>query len=158
MDKFKPEDQIIFSGTCLEETKISRNKFLLETLDAKTKCIGCEKTQTVKNWNCACTKPSYSCEKHCRAGEVFRRINANRTMQRKEDIEKERYPRRMQKQMKKELNALQKGEEIPRRKAADALQLRPKYKDEIRRIDINPNFLTPNLRNRFGWGNVLSEQ
>ena len=156
-DTFKPEHELTFRGICFKETKVSRNNFLLETLGATTRCCGCEKTQSVKNWNCACAKPWYSCEKYCRAGEVFRRVNANRAKERKGAIEKRRDPMRMQKQMKKSLNVLQKGGEIPLRKEADALHLRPKYTDEIRRTGINPNFLSPNLGSRFGCGEEQNE-
>ena len=37
MERFKPSDEIITCGTCHKETKLSRDKFLLETFDATTK-------------------------------------------------------------------------------------------------------------------------
>ena len=85
MERFKPADEIITCGECHKESKISRVKFLLETLDATTKCSGCNKNLPVKNWLCACNKPWHLCDKHCRAGEVFRRLNANKAKPKKED-------------------------------------------------------------------------
>ena len=84
METFKESDEIITCDVCYKESQIGRNKFLLETLDAKTNCSGCEKNQPVKMWQCACNKPWYQCEKHCRAGEVFRPLNAKRAKEKKE--------------------------------------------------------------------------
>ena len=62
IETFKDFDEIITCGVCYKESKISRNKFDLETLDAKTMCSGCEIKQPVKIWQCACNKPWYQCE------------------------------------------------------------------------------------------------
>ena len=48
LETFKAEDEIIFCGACCKEPKISRNNFLLETLDAATRCCGCEQKQSVE--------------------------------------------------------------------------------------------------------------
>ena len=129
---------------------MSRDKFLLETLDAKTNCSGCEKNQPVKMWQCACNIPWYQCDKHCRAGEVFRRLNAKRAKEKqKEAKERGPDPKLMQKQMKRELNALQRGEEPAAKKQAENLHMRPKYK-EVLSVGASPNFLSPNLKKRFG--------
>ena len=114
-------------------------------------CSGCQISQPVRIWQCACSKPWYQCEKHCRAGKVFRRLNAKRAKEKKEAKEQGRAPKLMQKQLKRELNALQKGEEPPAKKEAENLYMRPKYK-EVLRVSVNPNFLSPNLKKRFGRG------
>ena len=150
MERFKTSDEIITCGSCHKESKISRNKFLLETLDAKTKCSGCNKSLPVKMWHCACYKPWYQCEKHCKAGKVFRRLNANKAKQKKEDEELGRDPKFMQKQIKRELNALQKGEEPSANNKTETVTMRPKYNDVLS-VGVNPNFLSPSLKRRFGF-------
>ena len=107
---------------------------MLETLDATTRCCGCEKKESVGNWRSKCHGPWYKCEKHCRAGEVIRRIKANRTKAKKEAKEEGRDPKLIQKKLKRELNALEKGEGKPAKQNAEHLHLRPKYNDEMRKI------------------------
>ena len=141
MDKFKPSDEIITCGSCHKETKISRVKFLLETLDATTKCSG--------SWQCVCNKPWHQCEKHCRAGEVFRRLNSNKAKSKKEDAELGRDPKRMQKQIKRELNAMQRGVEPSANNRTETVTMRPKY-NNVLSVGVNPNFLSLNLKRRFG--------
>ena len=148
MERFKPSDEIITCGSCHKESKISRVKFLLETFDATTKCSGCNNNLPVKSWQCACNKPWHQCEKHCRAGEVFRRLNANKAKQKKEDAELGRDPKRMQKQIKRELNALQRGVEIHTSRT-ETVTMRPKYSNVLS-VGVNPNFLSLNLKRRFG--------
>ena len=96
IETFKASYEIITCGSCHKESKISRNKFQFETLDAKTMCSGCESNQLVKIWQCACHKPWYQCEKHCRAGEVCRRLNAKRAKEKKEAKAQGRDPKLMQ--------------------------------------------------------------
>ena len=78
IERLVPADEFIMCGICHKETKISRIKFLLETLDATTKSSGCNKNLPVKGWLCLCNKPWHECDKHRRAGEVFRRLNAKK--------------------------------------------------------------------------------
>ena len=73
-------------------------------------------------------------------------------MGKREAKEEGRDPKLMQKKLKRELNAFQKGEEILATKEAGNLHLRQKYKDEMRQIGVNPNFLSPNLEQRLGLG------
>ena len=51
----------------------------------------------------------------------------------------------------RELHALQRGEEPAAKKQAENLHMRPKYK-EVLSVGVNPNFLPPNLKKRFGRG------
>ena len=76
---------------------------------------------------------------------MFRRLNAKRAKGKKEAKEQGRDPKLMQKQFKRELNALQKGEEPPAKKEEENLHMRPKYKNVLR-VGVNPNFLSPNLK------------
>ena len=142
--------QIITCGTCHKETKLSRVKLLFETIDATTKCSGCNKNLPVKSWQCACNKPWHQCEKHCRAGEVFRRLSCNKAKQKREDAELGRDPKRMQKQTKRELNALQRGIEPSANNRTETVTMRPKY-NNVFSVGVNPNFLSLNLKRRFGF-------
>ena len=147
--RFEPADEFITCGVCHKESKISRIEFLLETLDATTKCSGCSKNLPVKNWVCLCNKPWHECEKHCRAGEVFRRLNAKNAKLKREDVELGRDPKRMQKQFKRELNALQTGVEISTSSRDASLTMRPKY-NSVLSVGVNPNFLSRISREDLG--------
>ena len=73
---------------------------MLETLDATTKCSGCNKNLPIKSWKCFCNKTWHECDKHCRAGEVFRRLNEKKNKLKKDDAELARDPKKIQKQLK----------------------------------------------------------
>ena len=105
----------------------------------------------VKNLECLCNKPLHDCDKHCRAGEVFKRLNEKKAKLKQNDAELARDPNKMQKQLKVELNALQTGVEIFTNRANAVLTMRPKYDCLPNGAGaLNPNFLTPNLKRRFG--------
>ena len=147
------EDEFISCGNCGEETKISRVKFRLETLDAHTKCSGCDKNLLVKNWKCRCKKCWHECEQHCRAGEVFKRLNEKKQNLKKEDAELARDSKIMQKQLKIELNKMQSGVEISTNNHNAVITLQPKFDCTSNRTNsFNPNFLkmAPNLKRRLG--------
>ena len=108
------------------------------------------KKQSVENLRCSCNVPWYNCEKHCRLGEVFKRLNATRTKAKKKTKEEGRDANFMQKNLKRVLDAFDKGEGRPVKKTVEILHLRPKYKDEMRKCGVNPNFLCSSLKQRFG--------
>ena len=87
IERLEPADEFISCGICHKEIKISRIKFLPETLDATTKCSGCNKNLPVKSWKCLCNQPWHECDKHCRAGEVFRRLNEKKAKLKKDNAE-----------------------------------------------------------------------
>ena len=99
IERLGQADEIITCGNCHKESEISRVKFRLDTLDATTKCSGCEKKLPVNNWKCLCNKPWHDCDKHCRAGGVFKRLNEKNTKLKKEDAELARDPNKMQTQL-----------------------------------------------------------
>ena len=67
-------DNILQCKECGYETKAERVAFKISELDGKTKCNGCKRMLSVKNWLCPCKVIWYKCDKHARAGDVFRRI------------------------------------------------------------------------------------
>ena len=112
----------------------------LNVVDATTTC------QLEIGYACATQQ---LCETHCRAGEVFKRLNAKKAKLKKEDAELGRDPKRMQKQLKRELNALQTGVEISTGSRNATVTMRPKY-NSVLSVGVNPNFLSESLKRRFG--------
>ena len=106
----------------------------------------------VKNWKCRCKRCWHECEQHCRAGEVFKRLNDKKRNLKKEDAELAREPNKMQNRPKIELNKMQIGVELSTSNHNAVITLQPKFDGSSNRTNDSPNFLkrTPNLKRRLG--------
>ena len=75
-------DNTLHCKECGYVTKAERVAFKISELDGKAKCTGCRRTQSVQNWLCPCKIIWFDCDKHARAGDVFRRIKDNMKVRR----------------------------------------------------------------------------
>ena len=80
---------------------------------------------------------------------MFRRLNEKKAKLKKDDAELGRDPKRMQNQLKLELNAMQTGVEISTKNHNASFTMRHKY-NNVPNGALNPNFLSPNLKRKFG--------
>ena len=94
MERLLQDDEIIAYGFCHKESKVSRVKFRLETLDAYTKCSGCKKNMPVTKWKCKCNQYWHECEQHCRAGKFSKGSMTKRSSLKKKTLNLQETPRK----------------------------------------------------------------
>ena len=130
-DDLKQQDEQVSCGKCGKESRISRKGFLLETLDAKIKCCGCNRSLSVTNWKCLCKKQWHTCPKHMRAGEFFGKMREMKKISKIKENEQKFNPHLIEETLKRKLQEPENKEKsTPESRRHKMLTLHPKYRDE----------------------------